>query len=666
MVRCILACVAAFLVAGVARAASTGQAPPIEDYGKLPVISRVTLSPSGQRYAFNEVVGGKTRLVIASATNQVLQSYNLGTVKMEGLQWAGDEHLLVHTSVTANMVGFSADKSELPAVIVVSSTQNKAFAVFQGQTKVATTVVGSYGTAEIGGHWYGFFGAYTYNQRDRGLLKTDANGRLYPDLYKVDLDTGAFELAAPGQEDISGWLVGRDGKVAARLLYNQKTGVWRLYGSDWGAPELAEGSAQFHDVSIVGFGHTAGDLLLETSGTDHNVIQEVSLANGRVEASYNSEDIGSPLYDRVTGLWIGQSPQVDGVRASKFFAGQEDAKLRGAFKPFAKYIANLTSYSADFNRMIVRTEGGDDSGTYWIVDIGAHAFKFVGGAYPTIDAAHVGDVRWVDYKAADGLPVRGVLTLPPGRPAKSLPLVVMPHGGPEAHDVPGFDWWAQAFAVRGYAVWQPNFRGSSGAGNAFRDAGYGQWGRKMQTDISDGVAELARQGLIDPKRACIVGASYGGYAALAGVTVQHGLYRCAVSYGGVSDLNVMLKESGDFSASKRYWKQFMGAKSEWGDAALSEISPAHLAEHADAPILLINGVDDTVVPPDQSGEMERALRHAGKPVERIVLPGADHWLLEEPTRIAMVKASVDFVQKYNPPDPAPAAAPQKTTQAAAR
>src|SRR6202007_2715282 len=126
-----------------------------------------------------------------------------------------------------------------------------------------------------------------------------------------------------------------------------------------------------------------------------------------------------------------------------------------------------------------------------------------------------------------------------GREAKGLPLVVMPHGGPEAHDRPGFDWWAQAFASRGYAVFQPNFRGSDGSGDAFRDAGFGQWGRKMQTDISDGVAELARRGIVDPKLVCIVGASYGGYAALAGVTLQHGLYRCAVSYAGVANMDSM-------------------------------------------------------------------------------------------------------------------------------
>jgi dipeptidyl aminopeptidase/acylaminoacyl peptidase len=231
----------------------------------------------------------------------------------------------------------------------------------------------------------------------------------------------------------------------------------------------------------------------------------------------------------------------------------------------------------------------------------------------------------------------------------------MPHGGPWSRDYPQFDYWAQAFASRGYAVFQPNFRGSTGLGDKVYEAGYGQWGRKMQTDISDGAAELARQGVVDPQRACIVGWSYGGYAALAGVTVQHGLYRCAVAMAGVANLTEQLRytedEAGIDSPASRTWELFLGVKSDWGP--LRAISPASVAARADAPILLIHGVDDTVVPIAQSDQMEKALKAAGKPVERLTLKGGDHWLLREDTRMAMLKASVAFVQKYNPADPPP-------------
>jgi dipeptidyl aminopeptidase/acylaminoacyl peptidase len=224
----------------------------------------------------------------------------------------------------------------------------------------------------------------------------------------------------------------------------------------------------------------------------------------------------------------------------------------------------------------------------------------------------------------------------------------MPHGGPEARDYPAFDWWAQAFASQGYAVFQPNFRGSDGYGVKFRDAGFGEWGRKMQTDVSDGVAELAHEGLVDPKRACIVGASYGGYAALAGVLLQHGFYRCAVAVAGVSDLSAMInyvhdQEGDEPGSGVRYWRAFMGAHAD-------EVSPIRKASSADAPILLVHGKDDTVVPFSQSQAMAAALKAAGKPVDLVVMPGEDHWLSREETRTTMLKASVAFVEKYDPPD----------------
>ncbi|MEI9984601.1 MAG: prolyl oligopeptidase family serine peptidase [Aliidongia sp.] len=147
---------------------------------------------------------------------------------------------------------------------------------------------------------------------------------------------------------------------------------------------------------------------------------------------------------------------------------------------------------------------------------------------------------------------------------------------PAARDYLEFDWWAQAFASRGYVVFQPNFRGSTGYGTPFLRAGDGEWGRKMQTDISDGVAELVKQSIVDAKRACIVGGSYGGYAALAGVTVQHGLYRCAVSVGGVTDLNDLVdwtvSRSNRYSVSVKYLQRELGTES-FDDVALDALSP---------------------------------------------------------------------------------------------
>ena len=240
---------------------------------------------------------------------------------------------------------------------------------------------------------------------------------------------------------------------------------------------------------------------------------------------------------------------------------------------------------------------------------------------------------------------------------------LLPHGGPHSHDTESFDWWAQALASRSYAVFQPNFRGSTNRDEEFTQAGYGEWGGKMQSDISDALAHLAEQGIVDPSRACIVGASYGGYAALAGVTLQQGLYRCAVSVAGVSDVALMSRierrESGGSKTAARSLEQQLGPRSRYRD-----ISPRQHARRADAPILLIHGRDDVVVAYDQSLKMADALKDAGKPYEFLELQGEDHWLSTAETRLAMLKAAVAFVEKHNPPGKG--AAPAATASAASQ
>ncbi|HLY78156.1 MAG TPA: S9 family peptidase, partial [Caulobacteraceae bacterium] len=285
------------------------------------------------------------------------------------------------------------------------------------------------------------------------------------------------------------------------------------------------------------------------------------------------------------------------------------------------------------------------------IDLDAKTASYVGTVYDDLKPGDAAPVRSVAYKASDGTPLGGYLTLPTGRPAKNLPLIVFPHGGPASRDAPGLDWWAQAMASRGYAVLQVNYRGSEGFGKAFLEAGYGQWGRKMQTDLSDGVRYLAAAGTIDPKRVCIVGASYGGYAALAGATLDPGVYRCAVSVAGLSDLRRFVawthRQHGD--ATQRDWDRFMGAKGPT-DPRLDEISPADHVSAATPPVLLIHGKDDTVVPFEQSQIMADALKRAGKPADLVVLSHEDHWLSRGETRLQMLRATMAFVEANNPPD----------------
>ena len=617
-------------------------APPLEAYGKLPTLELVTLSPSGKRLAMVMSLGNDRRLVVSDIEGKPVGSWRVGDVKLRDMDWAGDDYVMIHLSQTVNLGYLYGYEHELSRLIVVNIARNTLDVLLGQRYRVFGAHFGHYGYRLIDGHWYAYLRTLPIENERLGS----------PQLSRVDLDSLEVERIAWNADRYSDWLIGSNGEVLANAQYKDRQGDWRLYAGKARSREIAAGIDPLGNNALIGQGRTAGTVLYRFVDAENSAhFLEAPLDGSRAaEELLTDVDAVGFRFDPVSGVLAGYIAQGD-ERELTLLDPKLQARVKGTRKAFPGRYVHFYSVSNDFNRFVVKTEGKRDSGSWWLVDIPSGKANFIGSAYEGVPTDEIGDVRMIDYVAADGLKLRGVLTLPPHREPRMLPIVVIPHGGPAARDYPEFDWWAQAYASRGYAVFQPNFRGSTGYGLGLRLAGNGEWGRKMQTDISDGLAELVKQGIVDGQRACIVGASYGGYAALAGVTVQHGLYRCAVSVGGVSDLREMLlHEQADKRSDSlmRYWQQFMGARSS-NDKTLDPLSPARLGERADAPVLLIHGRDDTVVPIDQSKRMRRALERANKPVEFVELKGEDHWLSREETRMAMLRSAVSFVETHNPP-----------------
>ena len=626
--------------------------PPLETYGRLPGFEMAAISPSGDRVAIVGMVGSTRQLIVFGADGTPMSSNPLGDQKVRWIRWADENRILTRISWTIPLgVGFTAAKSELSSVLVFTADASKLWPVFGGKSTITGGVRGFYGIRIIDDHPYGFFGGMSIDGPDpnhQGLT----NGR--PNLYRVDLDNGdTVKIAERTEQDsYRDWAVGADGKLAAVLDLSGVSGGWRIRSLKAGW--VATGKTPTGSIDLSSLGRTADTVLYVVQDDETAEVHwfEQSLAGGPPQEMFSS---GAPVdihVDRATGLLIGYRADGD-VPEDHFFDSRRDKIMVATRKAFPGLGVRLVDWNDAFDKIIVQTEGPGDPRTWWKVDIRTGAADPLGAAYPMAEN-EVGPMRMVRYSAADGLALGGVLTLPPGLPERNLPVVVLLHGGPDSRDYPGFDWWAQAFASRGYAVFQPNFRGSDGFGAAFRRAGWGEWGRKMQTDVSDGLAELAKEGVVDSRRACIVGGSYGGYAALAGVTLQQGLYRCAVSVAGISNL-----ASWRFNAVRESgWKAVVARSIDQGLGPTGDIkqrSPITCADRADAPLLLIHGKDDIVVPFSQSTDMAAALKRAGKPVEFVTLAGVDHWLSKSETRLQMLKASVEFVEKHNPPDPAPAA-----------
>ncbi|HYE47470.1 MAG TPA: S9 family peptidase [Caulobacter sp.] len=637
--RSLMAALAAFacVMGGPAHAAPP-EPPPVEAYARLPAMDMVTLSPSGGRLAFVAFDGQGRKLFVRDLAGAPLAVMDLGASKVRAVGWGGERFVLIQVS-RASRLSMHLNVSEQSTVFILDVQTGKIGQVFSKGIKTWDVVRAGHGLAEVDGRWVGYFSTLEQTRTNTGDMDfTDYN----PDLYQVDLETGDLTMLNRGDDHTEDWLV-RDGKVVARLNYEDITGAWSLTAGESGRV-LAQGKAPLGDVALSGFGRDRSKaLVIATDSRGRRVLNEISLADGAVTlAGDDGVDAAGALHDRRNNTLIGYYPESPEPRIVLFDPSAQ-AKAAKALRAFTGKRPVIVSASADHDRMILHTDGGDDSGSWWLVDLKAGKADPLGLSYPRITPAKVGETRAFQYRAGDGLDLDGILTLPPGREARNLPVIVLPHGGPEAHDRLGFDWMAQAFASRGYAVVQPNFRGSTGRGLAFRDKGFGQWGRLMQSDVSDALAFLAAQGVVDPSRACIVGASYGGYVAVAGTTLQQGLYRCSIAFAGVFDLAGMLADTRARTPGMRYWKAFMGDNP-------TAISPTSHAGRADAPILLIHGKDDAVVPFDQSSTMAAALRRAGKPVELLSLDGGDHWLTDEASRTAMLKAALAFLEKHNPPD----------------
>jgi dipeptidyl aminopeptidase/acylaminoacyl peptidase len=628
--------------------------PPIAAYGQLPAIDRVVLSPDGSRYA--AIVGDdqKAQIQVRSlADGKLISVSDVEKAKARRLGWAGNDHVLAMISTTEKPPrGISGGVSEwyhVQDLDLKARTSKRLMDKVKDTMNVVLSMplpIYSDGNPQVIVPGMPFING-------QGNTLVGVLG-----LYRVDLTTAKTQLYETGRQQTDEYLVDGEGKAVARADYDNMKAEWSLWLQDAeGWQKVLVETADIDRPELLAIDSDGKRLLIGSYRGDGYRVYGVTLTappkGQMLEWGEPLADIGSDglLIDPVTRRLTGTvETTLQGYRYS-FRDPADQSSWDAIAKAFPGEVVTLSSWSQDRMVVIVHVQGQKNGDGYFVVDRRKREARPLGSRYPGVPLADIGENRVITYKAADGLNIPAYLTLPPSRPAKALPLIVFPHGGPIERDEPGFDWWTEAMASRGYAVLRPQFRGSDGLGSALRDAAWGEWGRKMQTDLSDGVALLAAQGVIDPARVCIVGASYGGYAALAGVTLQQGIYRCASSIAGVSDLKRFLdyRISPKRSATLRHWLRLMGAKSS-SDPLLVALSPARLADKVSVPVQLIHGKDDTVVDFAQSQYMADALARQDRPADVVTLAGEDHWLSKAATRVELLTQLLAFLEKHNPPD----------------
>ncbi len=376
------------------------------------------------------------------------------------------------------------------------------------------------------------------------------------------------------------------------------------------------------------------------------------LPDGRDRRVLAQDDVGS--VDMIAWGQIPREPFAAatsvGVPSWRYFEpNAPDAVLhRSLSAQFPGAVVTFINFSIDGSRLLFAVNSDRDPGVFYLWDRATSTAHFLFGALPTLDATRMGERRAIALKARDGLELRGYLTLPAGLDAHHLPLVLVPHGGPHGiEDRWFFDDDAQFLASRGYAVLQVNYRGSAGRGMAFRKAGFGEWGGKIQDDLIDAVRWSIGEGVVDPSRVCVYGASFGAFAAMHVVAREPAMFKCAVGFAGLYDVPMWFKRYADDRQGHAALTQFVGDERK----AQERISPTRFADRINVPVLLIHGERDYTTPLAQGETMLDALREAKKQVEWVAVPGEGHGFYARKNQEDLFRRLEAFLAKHLKPGP---------------
>lgn len=474
------------------------------------------------------------------------------------------------------------------------------------------------------------------------------------DPYRLNLNTGELTLLAENPGNIQGWITDHDGKLRVANAIVDGVNNQILYRETEDQPFQPVLTTNFKETvsfavftpdnkmvyALTNIGRDKTALVLMDPKTCEE--KEVLYMNDK----YDISDLNySEKKNRLTV--VACEGHKDMIR--HYFDKDEEEIRKKLEAQLPGYNVGVTSMSKDENIRMIYAGNDRTYGTYYLYNVKENKLTKVADIAPWIKEEEMCAMNPITYTSRDGLTIEGYLTLPKGytmENAKNLPVVVNPHGGPWIRDSWGYNPEVQFLASRGYAVLQMNFRASTGYGRKFTELGYKQWGQTMQNDITDGVKWLIKEGIADPKRVAIYGASYGGYATLAGVTFTPDLYACAVDYVGVSNLLSFM------NTIPPYWKPLLDMMHEMiGDPEtdkemMEKYSPVFHVDQIKAPLFIAQGANDPRVNKAESDQMVEALKKRGVEVEYMVKENEGHGFSNEENKFDFYRAMEKFLDKY--------------------
>lgn len=607
-----------------------------EILGKLPFVKDIQLSPNGNKIALIQNIKGEYYIVVRDLMNTKTKPvvFSVGAAKVRQIEWGNNDRVIFLATFPHYSRG-DYETFTIYRIGFLNVNNSKAIWPFNK------------------GRYRNAIGA----PRIINKLINDSEHILvsyFGDLLKVNLTNGEKEELDIARKS-SDWVTDSDGEILAYSQYSKKEEkfheMFKVPGdNDFtslkilkdGKSELFEGNIQFvsNDKQSIFYTKKPDINIQNLIQANINNYVVTDIKNASNNGKFDVNNVLKDLYDS----------QLIGVQFTDQFTESDyfDIKLKQVYADLKATFPNsevvISSYSKNKEKFIAKVSSQEVPLEYFYYDQSKGSLLKIADSYPHIKKLSLGKVKNIQYEATDGLVIPAYFTTPSISNLIKPPLIVLPHGGPETRDSLAFDWLRQFFASEGFAVFQPNYRGSSGYGKTYAESGYGEWGKKMQQDIDDGVDKLIKDGLVDKDKICVVGASYGGYVALYSATARYKKYKCSVSFAGISNLDDMFYHAKEQYSGFSYWEKSIGSRKNKAD--LLKYSPLHLINKNTRPILMFHGEKDTIVPAFQSEKMYKALKKAKiKGSKYVEFENEDHWISHEKSRISFLRESLTFIKK---------------------